>query len=55
MADLLIRGARLLATLDNDRRELAGGWVAIDGGVFSAVGTSTEPEPAATETIDAAD
>ena len=55
MADLLIRGARLLATLDNDRRELAGGWVAIDGGVISAVGTSTEPEPAATETIDAAD
>ena len=55
MADLLIRGARLLATLDNDRRELAGGWVAIDGGLISAVGTSTEPEPAATETIDAAD
>ena len=55
MADLLIRGARLLATLDNDRRELAGGWVAIDGGLISAVGTSTDPEPAATETIDAAD
>ena len=55
MADLLIRGARLLATLDNDRRELVGGWVAIDGGSITAVGASTDQEPAATETIDAAD
>ena len=55
MADLLIRGARLLATLDVDRRELAGGWVAIDGGFITAVGTSTDAEPSATETIDAAD
>ena len=55
MADLLIRGARLLATLDNDRREIAGGWVAIDGGFITAVGTSTDPEPTAAETIDAAD
>ncbi|MBK5332336.1 MAG: 8-oxoguanine deaminase [Ilumatobacteraceae bacterium] len=55
VADLLIRGARLLATLDVDRRELAGGWVAIDGGFITAVGTSTDAEPSATETIDAAD
>ncbi len=53
MTDLLIRGARMLATMDGDRRELAGGWVAIDGGLISAVGASSEPEPAATETIDA--
>jgi hypothetical protein len=32
MADLLIRNARLLATMDADRRELAGGWIAITGG-----------------------
>ena len=38
VADLLIRNARLLATIDADRRELAGGWVAIDGGLISAVG-----------------
>ena len=55
MADLLIREARLLATIDADRRELAGGWVAIDGGLITAVGASTDAEPAATETIDAAD
>ena len=32
MADLLIRNARLVATVDAQRRELAGGWVAITGG-----------------------
>jgi cytosine/adenosine deaminase-related metal-dependent hydrolase len=53
VADLLIRGARLLATLDGARRELAGGWVAVDGGLIAAVGSSSEPEPAASETIDA--
>jgi 8-oxoguanine deaminase len=55
VADLLISNARLLATLDGDRRELAGGWVAVDGGLITAVGTSTDPEPVATETIDASD
>ncbi len=53
MPDLVIRGARLLVTMDGDRRELAGGWVAIDAGLISAVGTSADPEPAAAETIDA--
>jgi cytosine/adenosine deaminase-related metal-dependent hydrolase len=53
MADLLIRNARLLATLDGDRRELAGGWVAVDGGLIAAVGSSTDIEPAASEVIDA--
>ena len=55
MADLLIRNARLLATMDADRRELAGGWVAITGGFVEAVGASTDPEPAATQVIDATD
>jgi cytosine/adenosine deaminase-related metal-dependent hydrolase len=53
MTDLLIRNARLLATLDAQRRELAGGWVAITGGFVEAVGTSTDPEPAAATVIDA--
>jgi cytosine/adenosine deaminase-related metal-dependent hydrolase len=53
VADLLIRGARLLATMDSGRRELAGGWVAIDGGLITAVGASMEPEPTASQTIDA--
>ena len=55
MAELLIRNARLLATLDDNRRELAGGWVAIDGGLITAVGASTEVEPPAAATIDAGD
>ena len=42
VADLLIRNARLLATVDADRRELAGGWVAITGGLIEAVGASTD-------------
>ncbi len=55
MADLLIRGARLLATLDVGRRELAGGWVAIDGGLITAVGAAADDVPEATETVDAGD
>ena len=52
-ADLLIYNARLVATVDNARRELSGGWVAITNGLISGVGTSTDPVPAATERIDA--
>src|SRR6516225_1708312 len=52
-ADLVVTGARLLATCDADRRELAGGWVAITGGLVSAVGAAGSPPPAARETLDA--
>lgn len=55
MADLLIRNARLVATMDATRRELAGGWVAITAGLVEAVGASTDPEPAAVQVIDATD
>ena len=55
MADLLIRNARLVATVDAARRELPGGWVAITGGLISGVGSSTEPPPAATTVVDASD
>jgi len=41
----------LLATLDDDRRELRNGWVAISNGVVSAIGTGAAP--AARELIDA--
>ena len=37
-ADLLVHDADLLATVDDDRREIAGGWVAVTGGVVSGVG-----------------
>ena len=52
-ADLLIHNARLVATVDNARRELPGGWVAITDGLISGVGSSTDPVPEATERIDA--
>jgi len=44
--DLLVAGALLVATLDDDRREIPGGWVAVRGGRIAGVG---EPgrEPAA--------
>lgn len=53
MTDLVIRNARCVATLDDARRELVGGWVAITGGLVEAVGVG-EP-PIADETIDATD
>ncbi len=55
MTDLLIHNARTVATVDPDRREMAGGWVAITDGLISGVGLSTDPKPEATETIDATD
>jgi cytosine/adenosine deaminase-related metal-dependent hydrolase len=53
VADLVIRNARCVATLDGQRRELAGGWVAITGGLIEAVGDGEAP--VADETIDAGD
>jgi cytosine/adenosine deaminase-related metal-dependent hydrolase len=52
-ADLLIHDARLIATVDEHRRELPGGWVAITNGLISAVGSSTDAPPEATQKIDA--
>ena len=54
-ADLLIRNAGLLATVDTDRRELRGGWLAITDGLISAIGSSSEPPPEAAAVIDATD
>ena len=53
MTDLLIRNARLVATVDVDRRELVGGWVAIEAGQITALGAASDAEPTATETVDA--
>ena len=54
-ADLLVRNASLVATMDDQRRELPGGWVAITNGVISAIGSSTQEAPTAREVIDATD
>src|SRR5579862_6722948 len=52
-ADLLVRDALLVATVDDERRELAGGWVAIADGLVQTVGASTDPPPTAARVIDA--
>ncbi len=51
--DLVVSRARCVATVDAERREISGGWVAITNGLISAVGTGTAPP--ATTTIDATD
>ena len=52
---LLVRNARCLATMDSGRREISGGWVAIDSGTVVAVGGPSDPTPSAIENIDASD
>lgn len=52
-AELLIANARCVATVDDQRRELDNGWVAISAGLIDAVGDG--PPPAATTVIDASD
>ena len=52
--DLLIHGARLVATMDAGGREIPGGWVALSGGRIAAVGGAGEEPPPATERLDAA-
>ena len=52
-ADLLVRNALLVATVDSTRRELPGGWVAITNGLISGVGSSLDVPPEAVEVIDA--
>ena len=44
--DLLIAGATLVATVDDERREIAGGWVAIRDGLIAAVGAPGAEPPA---------
>lgn len=46
-ADLLVQGALLVATIDDERREIHGGWVAITGGLITAVGDGQPPEAVA--------
>ena len=50
--ELCVRGADLLVTMDAQRREIRGGWVAISDGFVTAVGEPGQ-EPAAERVIDA--
>ncbi|MDE2627073.1 MAG: 8-oxoguanine deaminase [Burkholderiales bacterium] len=55
MPTLLIRNARLLVTMDTQRREIEGGAVFVRGQVIEAVGPSAELPASADEVIDARD
>ena len=44
-ADLLIVDAWLVATVDDQRREIPGGWVAVTEGLVSGVGGPSDPVP----------
>ena len=50
-ADLLVVGAELLATVDQDDREISGGWLAASGGLVSAIGGPGDTPPAAARTL----
>lgn len=54
MADLVIHDSWLVATVDSDRREIPGGWVAITNGFVSAIGTGDQPVPDAARKLSAA-
>ena len=45
--DLVVTGAELVATVDDDRREIVGGWVACRDGLIDSVGAAGDPMPAA--------
>jgi len=53
--DLLIKNARLIATMDPARSEVRGGWIAIDNGLISTMGDLAQTPPSASEVIDAND
>ncbi|MCW2603259.1 MAG: amidohydrolase [Pseudonocardiales bacterium] len=52
--DLLVSGARLVATCDDGGREIAGGWIAVTDGVIVAIGGSSDAPPIARDVLDAA-
>jgi len=43
MADLVIKNARLVATMDDQRRELEGGWVSVADGRIDGIGSGDPP------------
>ncbi|MDX2378990.1 MAG: 8-oxoguanine deaminase [Acidimicrobiia bacterium] len=54
IADLLITDADLIATVDADRREIRGGWIAAEHGLISAIGGLDDEQPEAARTLSAA-
>ncbi len=52
-AQLLVRDADLVVTVDRDRRELPGGWVAVTDGFVSGIGGPADEPPEAAEVLPA--
>jgi 8-oxoguanine deaminase len=52
MGSLLFKNALVLATFDDTRRELSGGWIRCENGVISHLGASDDAAPHADEVID---
>jgi len=44
MASLLLRNAEIVVTMDAQRREIARGWVLVEGGAIAALGEGPPPE-----------
>ena len=55
MTDLLVRNARLVAAMDAQRSEIAGGWVTVTDGLVSGVGLAGTEPPDAAHVVDATD
>ena len=55
MSSLLIKNARVLVTMDAQRRELDGGWLLARDGVVESIGSVTDIAPPADEVLDATD
>src|SRR5882757_715116 len=53
IADLVVRNADLVATIDDRRREIPDGWIAITAGLITGIGTGSADVPAAEQVIDA--
>lgn len=53
MTDLVVSGAELLVTMDGDRREISGGWVACTDGLVSAIGGPGDEVPTADRVLHA--
>ncbi len=51
MADLLIKNAYHIATMDSNRTEISGGWIAITNGFISGIGGASN-QAASTQTAD---
>ena len=51
--DLLIENAWLVATMDDERREIAGGWVAVRDGYVAEIGGASDQAPIAQRSVDA--